>query len=159
MAKPSIATASRSPAPPTPSSGAKSAPMVNTHSSSYCIRVAGWCPATLSPRRLATTRYRGTRHHYSPTVSHKVFAGNQPSTTLLLPRLDPYHLGLLLALYEHKVFVQGVIWGINSFDQWDVELGKQLASRVLPVLHGDAPNDSLDVSTRGLIDWTQSTHG
>nr|MBP7918183.1 glucose-6-phosphate isomerase [Rhodocyclaceae bacterium] len=51
-------------------------------------------------------------------LPHKVFAGNQPSTTLLLPRLDPYHLGLLLALYEHKVFVQGVIWGINSFDQW-----------------------------------------
>ena len=92
-------------------------------------------------------------------LPHKVFAGNQPSTTLLLPRLDPYHLGLLLALYEHKVFVQGVIWGINSFDQWGVELGKQLASRVLPVLHGDAPNDSLDVSTRGLIDWTQATHG
>ena len=92
-------------------------------------------------------------------LPHKVFAGNQPSTTLLLPRLDPYHLGLLLALYEHKVFVQGVIWGINSFDQWGVELGKQLASRVLPVLNGEAPKDGLDGSTRGLIDWTQTTHG
>ena len=92
-------------------------------------------------------------------LPHKVFAGNQPSTTLLLPRLDPYHLGLLLALYEHKVFVQGVIWGINSFDQWGVELGKQLASRVLPVLNGDAAKDALDASTRGLIDWTQTTHG
>ena len=92
-------------------------------------------------------------------LPHKVFAGNQPSTTLLLPRLDPYHLGLLLALYEHKVFVQGVIWGINSFDQWGVELGKQLASRVLPVLNGEAPKDDLDASTRGLIDWTQTTHG
>ena len=92
-------------------------------------------------------------------LPHKVFAGNQPSTTLLLPRLDPYHLGLLLALYEHKVFVQGVIWGINSFDQWGVELGKQLASRVLPVLNGDAGKESLDASTRGLIDWTQTTHG
>ena len=91
-------------------------------------------------------------------LPHKVFAGNQPSTTLLLPRLDPYHLGLLLALYEHKVFVQGVIWGINSFDQWGVELGKQLASRVLPVLNGDAEKDTLDASTRGLIEWTQSTH-
>ena len=92
-------------------------------------------------------------------LPHKVFAGNQPSTTLLLPRLDPYHLGLLLALYEHKVFVQGVIWGINSFDQWGVELGKQLASRVLPVLNGEAPKDGLDGSTRGLIDWTQTPHG
>ena len=92
-------------------------------------------------------------------LPHKVFAGNQPSTTLLLPRLDPYHLGLLLALYEHKVFVQGVIWGINSFDQWGVELGKQLASRVLPVLNGEASKDALDASTRGLIDWTQTTHG
>ena len=92
-------------------------------------------------------------------LPHKVFAGNQPSTTLLLPRLDPYHLGLLLALYEHKVFVQGVIWGINSFDQWGVELGKQLASRVLPVLNGDADKTTLDASTRGLIDWTQTTHG
>ena len=77
----------------------------------------------------------------------------------MLPRLDPYHLGLLLAIYEHKVFVQGVIWGINSFDQWGVELGKQLASRVLPVLNGDAGKDALDASTRGLIDWTQTTHG
>ena len=92
-------------------------------------------------------------------LPHKVFAGNQPSTTLLLPRLDPYHLGLLLALYEHKVFVQGVIWGINSFDQWGVELGKQLASRVLPVLNGEAGKEALDASTRGLIDWTQTTHG
>lgn len=92
-------------------------------------------------------------------LPHKVFAGNQPSTTLLLPRLDPYHLGLLLALYEHKVFVQGVIWGINSFDQWGVELGKQLASRVLPVLNGDAAKEALDASTRGLIEWTQTTHG
>lgn len=92
-------------------------------------------------------------------LPHKVFAGNQPSTTLLLPRLDPYHLGLLLALYEHKVFVQGVIWGINSFDQWGVELGKQLASRVLPVLNGEANKEALDASTRGLIEWTQTTHG
>lgn len=92
-------------------------------------------------------------------LPHKVFAGNQPSTTLLLPRLDPYHLGLLLALYEHKVFVQGVIWGINSFDQWGVELGKQLASRVLPVLNGEEGKEALDASTRGLIEWTQTTHG
>ena len=60
-----------------------------------------------------------------------------PSTTIILPRLDPRRLGMLLALYEHKVFVQGVVWGINSFDQWGVELGKQLAGRLLPALQGE----------------------
>jgi glucose-6-phosphate isomerase len=85
-------------------------------------------------------------------LPHKVFAGNQPSTTILMPSLDPYQLGMLLALYEHKVFVQGVIWGINSFDQWGVELGKQLANRLLPTLQGDLSHDAqLDASTSGLI--------
>jgi glucose-6-phosphate isomerase len=86
-------------------------------------------------------------------LPHKVFAGNQPSTTIILPRLDPYHLGMLLALYEHKVFVQGVIWGINSFDQWGVELGKQLAGRLLPALKGETSTEGLDQSTKALIDW------
>lgn len=90
-------------------------------------------------------------------LPYKVFAGNQPSTTLLLPRLDPYHLGMLVALYEHKVFVQGVIWGINSFDQWGVELGKKLAGRLLPALEG-TPDDDLDASTRGLIAYCRR-HG
>jgi glucose-6-phosphate isomerase len=91
-------------------------------------------------------------------LPHKVFAGNQPSTTIILPRLDPYHLGMLLALYEHKVFVQGVIWGINSFDQWGVELGKQLAGRLLPALKGETGTDGLDQSTRALIAWCRE-HG
>ena len=81
----------------------------------------------------------------------KVFPGNQPSTTLLLPRLDPYTLGQLIALYEHKTFVQGIVWGLNSFDQWGVELGKQLAVRLLPVLEGRQPVAGLDNSTAGLI--------
>ncbi len=85
-------------------------------------------------------------------LPHKVFAGNQPSTTILMPSLDPFQLGMLLALYEHKVFVQGVIWGINSFDQWGVELGKQLASNLLPAVNGDQSHDAeLDASTSGLI--------
>ncbi|MET3136188.1 glucose-6-phosphate isomerase [Undibacterium sp. GrIS 1.2] len=85
-------------------------------------------------------------------LPHKVFAGNQPSTSILIPSLDPYQLGMLLALYEHKVFVQGVIWGINSFDQWGVELGKQLANRLLPAIKGDQAYDvQLDTSTTGLI--------
>ncbi len=86
-------------------------------------------------------------------LPHKVFAGNQPSTTIILPRIDAYHLGLLLAMYEHKVFVQGVIWGINSFDQWGVELGKQLAGRLLPALKGETGTEGLDQSTSALISW------
>ena len=82
----------------------------------------------------------------------KVFPGNQPSTTLLLPRLDPYTLGQLIALYEHKTFVQGIVWGLNSFDQWGVEYGKQLAARLLPLLAGEAaPDAALDSSTAGLL--------
>jgi glucose-6-phosphate isomerase len=83
---------------------------------------------------------------------YRSFPGNQPSTTLLLPRLDPFTLGALLALYEHKVFVQSVIWDINPFDQWGVEYGKQLASRLLPIIEGTAPAAGLDGSTAGLID-------
>jgi glucose-6-phosphate isomerase len=83
------------------------------------------------------------------------FPGNQPSTTLLLPRLDPWSLGALLALYEHKVFAESVIWDINPFDQWGVEYGKQLASRLLPIVAGKAPAAGLDSSTAGLIGWVR----
>ena len=84
-------------------------------------------------------------------LPYKVFPGNQPSSTLLLPALDPYTLGQLLALYEHKVFCLGVLWNLNSFDQWGVELGKQLASRLTPVLAGAADASAFDASTRGLL--------
>jgi glucose-6-phosphate isomerase len=82
---------------------------------------------------------------------YRSFPGNQPSTTLLLPRLDPFNLGALLALYEHKVFVESIIWDINPFDQWGVEYGKQLANRLLPIIEGKAPAAGLDSSTAGLI--------
>jgi glucose-6-phosphate isomerase len=82
---------------------------------------------------------------------YRSFPGNQPSTTLLLPRIDPFNLGALLALYEHKVFVQSVIWDINPFDQWGVEYGKQLASRLLPIIEGKTAASGLDSSTAGLI--------
>ncbi|MCB1916959.1 MAG: glucose-6-phosphate isomerase [Rhodocyclaceae bacterium] len=88
-------------------------------------------------------------------VPHKVFAGNRPSNTLVMPDLSPASLGALIALYEHKVFVQGVLWGVNSFDQWGVELGKQLASRIAGELDGDA-GDAHDASTRGLIDLARA---
>jgi len=83
-------------------------------------------------------------------LPHKVFPGNRPTNTLLFDRLDPHTLGMLIALYEHKVFVQGVVWNINSFDQWGVELGKQLAGKILPELHGAAAS-AHDASTAGLI--------
>jgi glucose-6-phosphate isomerase len=81
--------------------------------------------------------------------------GNRPSNTLMYKRLTPQILGSLIALYEHKVFVQGVIWGINSFDQWGVELGKQWVKKILPILHNDTKNTSvvLDSSTQGLLDY------
>ncbi|MFK6230647.1 glucose-6-phosphate isomerase [Acinetobacter baumannii] len=84
--------------------------------------------------------------------TYKKYEGNQPSSTILLKELNPYSLGMLIALYEHKVFVQSVIWNINPFDQWGVEKGKQIADQLLPILNG-AQNDlsTLDASTRGLI--------
>jgi glucose-6-phosphate isomerase len=86
-------------------------------------------------------------------LPHKVFAGNKPTNTLLFDKLDPYTLGMLIALYEHKVFVQSVVWNTNPFDQWGVELGKQLAGKILPEL-GDSYVASLhDASTNGLINY------
>ncbi len=82
---------------------------------------------------------------------HKVFEGNRPSNTLLLRRLDPYTLGALVALYEHKVFVQGTIWDVNSFDQWGVELGKQLASAIAPEIDAPEPPLAHDASTNALV--------
>ena len=85
-------------------------------------------------------------------LAFRRFPGNQPSTTLVLPELTPFTLGQLIALYEHKVFCLGVLWNLNSFDQWGVELGKQLTGRLAPCIREDAPTDALDASTRGLID-------
>jgi glucose-6-phosphate isomerase len=81
----------------------------------------------------------------------KIFSGNRPTNSFLIKKITPSSLGSLIALYEHKIFVQGVIWNIFSFDQWGVELGKQLANRILPELEGDVPVRSHDVSTNGLI--------
>lgn len=81
----------------------------------------------------------------------KVFTGNRPTNSILLKQLTPYSLGLITALYEHKIFVQGHIWNIFSFDQWGVELGKQLANAILPELKGDEAISSHDASTNGLI--------
>ncbi len=82
---------------------------------------------------------------------HKVFPGSRPSNTMLYRRLDPHTLGMIIALYEHKIFVQGTVWGINSFDQWGVELGKTLAMELLPMVEGKAKPENRDSSTAGLL--------
>jgi len=82
---------------------------------------------------------------------HKTFDGNKPTNSILFKKLSPRVLGSLIAMYEHKIFVQGVVWNIFSFDQWGVELGKQLAQKILPELRDDKPQDSHDSSTNGLI--------
>jgi len=86
-------------------------------------------------------------------LPHKVFPGNSPTNSLLVDRLTPRRLGSLIALYEHKIFVQGVIWNVNSFDQWGVELGKQLAGVILPELQGQLPIGKHDCSTAGLLKY------
>ena len=90
---------------------------------------------------------------------HRVFPGNRPSTTLIYPRLTPFVLGQIIALYEHRVFVEGVILGINSFDQWGVELGKGLAKALDPVLSGAEDGRDKDASTRALVAYVQARGG
>jgi glucose-6-phosphate isomerase len=89
-------------------------------------------------------------------VPHKTFPGNRPTTSILVQKVDPKTLGALIAMYEHKIFVQGIVWNIYSFDQWGVELGKQLASKILPQLEGSAPVTSHDASTNALINRYKS---
>ena len=84
---------------------------------------------------------------------HKEFPGNQPTNTLLIGQLTPRTLGSLLAMYEHKIFVQGIIWRINSFDQWGVELGKQLADIIESELESSEPCTEHDSSTNGLVEY------
>ncbi|QRN79878.1 MAG: glucose-6-phosphate isomerase [Nocardiopsis sp. BM-2018] len=89
----------------------------------------------------------------NPDEPHRHFPGDRPSTMILLERLTPSTLGQLIALYEHVVFVQGVVWGINSFDQWGVELGKELANRLTPELTGEPEPARHDASTNALVAW------
>ncbi|HQR60672.1 MAG TPA: glucose-6-phosphate isomerase [Methylophilaceae bacterium] len=84
-------------------------------------------------------------------LPHKIFRGNRPTNSILFNKLDPKTLGSLIAIYEHKIFVQGIVWHINSFDQWGVELGKQLAQAILPQLQDNKPISENDSSTNGLI--------
>ncbi len=89
-------------------------------------------------------------------LPHKVFEGNRPSTSIMFDKVTPNTLGKLIALYEHKIFVQGVIWDINSYDQWGVEYGKQIAQEILPLLTSEEVINSFDSSTNGLINYTKA---
>lgn len=104
----------------------------------------------------AEVRAEGTKDDLVP---HRVFPGNRPTNTLLFERLTPGVLGALVALYEHKVFVQGIIWDVNSFDQWGVELGKVLAKKITPELSGTAPKLGHDASTNALITRYRKVRG
>ncbi len=92
-------------------------------------------------------------------VAHKVHEGNRPSNTILLDKINPRTLGALVAMYEHKIFVQGVLWDICSFDQWGVELGKTLAKGILAELTNEHTTQSHDASTEGLIGYFKSRRG
>jgi glucose-6-phosphate isomerase len=91
------------------------------------------------------------REEIAKLTPYKMFSGNRPTNSILLKQVTPYTLGQLIALYEHKIFVQGIIWNIYSFDQWGVELGKQLANQILPELENDTTVTTHDSSTNGLI--------
>ena len=106
---------------------------------------------TLQEARIELQRQNLSPDKLAALLPHKVFEGNRPTNSILLRRLDPFSLGALVAMYEHKIFVQGVIWGVNSYDQWGVELGKQLAHQIIPELQNTADISSHDGSTNGLI--------
>lgn len=107
----------------------------------------------------AELRARGLpEHEVQRLAPHKVIPGNRPSNTLALERISPRRLGALVAMYEHKVFVQSVIWGTNAFDQWGVELGKELGKGVYQRLTGSDHGPAEDASTQGLIDFFRSHH-
>jgi len=89
-------------------------------------------------------------------LPHKVFQGNRPTNSIVVKKVTPFVLGVLIALYEQKIFTQGVIWDINSFDQWGVELGKQLAKAIEPELQDNKPVSSHDASTNGLINFIKA---
>ena len=108
-------------------------------------------------RKLLEGKFEGAE--LERQAAHRVFKGNRPSTTLVYPKLTPFVLGQIIALYEHRVFVEGAMLGINSFDQWGVELGKELAKSLEPVVSGDVPADGKDASTQALVNQIQRHSG
>ena len=111
---------------------------------------------TLKERQEELTRSGRSADEVARLAAHQSYPGNRPSSTILIDRLEPARLGALIALYEHKVFVESVIWRINAFDQWGVELGKQIAGQLLPALRGAAIPDSVDPITASWIKRLQT---
>ncbi|UWR24001.1 glucose-6-phosphate isomerase [Sulfitobacter sp. S190] len=114
---------------------------------------------SLDTARSLMTEKGFTGEELERQARHRVFPGNRPSTTLVYPKLDPFTLGMIIALYEHRVFVEGVILGINSYDQWGVELGKELATSLQPVVEGSAGAENEDGSTAALIGFLHKHAG
>ena len=111
--------------------------------------------ALMKGRTLEETRVQLAKKGVAPAeiaarASHMTFPGSRPSLTIAYRKLDPFALGRIIALFEHRVFVEAAIWDINAFDQWGVELGKELATALMPVIEGKAPGNSHDSSTAGL---------
>ncbi|EJM99576.1 glucose-6-phosphate isomerase [Phyllobacterium sp. YR531] len=106
---------------------------------------------TLEEAKAQLTAKNLPKSEVNRIAPHRVFTGNRPSITIIHDKLDPYTLGRLIALYEHRVFVEAQLYGINAFDQWGVELGKELATELLPVVSGEASAKDKDASTQGLV--------
>ena len=113
---------------------------------------------TLDQARIELESQGMTGEALEKLLPHKEFEGNRPSTSIMFDKLTPNTLGKLIAMYEHKIFVQGIIWDINSYDQWGVEYGKQIAQQILPQLINDEVISNYDSSTNGLINYTKAHH-
>jgi len=129
---------------------------IGNHQDLLVANVLAQAEALAFGKTLAEVEKEGSPAWLAP---HRQFEGNRPTTTMLCPKLDPAMLGRLIALYEHKVFTQGTIWNINSFDQWGVELGKVLAQRIIPELSGPSPKPAHDGSTQQLIGRYRTARG
>jgi glucose-6-phosphate isomerase len=122
-------------------------PAMRTHHELLIANCLAQAQALLQGRSLA----QATAKNPPEIAPHKVFPGNRPSVTLAYRQLDPATLGRLIALYEHRIFTEAAIWDINAFDQWGVELGKELATNLLPAVQGRPATTPLDSSTAGLL--------
>lgn len=135
-------------------------PELAHHHALLCANALAQAEALMKGRTLeeatAQLRAKGLSAAEAQSLApHRVFPGNRPSTMLLYRKLDPHTLGRIIALYEHRVFVEAAIWGINAFDQWGVELGKELATGLQAIVEGKASAASRDGSTAGLVGWMQ----
>ncbi|MGH6875106.1 MAG: glucose-6-phosphate isomerase, partial [Aestuariivirgaceae bacterium] len=142
-------------------------PELATHHDLLIANCLAQSEALMTGRTLAEATAMLLKDGKSPAEArrlapHKVFPGNRPSITLAYSRLDPRMLGILLALFEHRVFVEAAIWNINPFDQWGVELGKELAVALLPAVQGEPATKAINPATAGILgqlnQWRRSHH-